>query len=119
MQAIGFPTQRYKLLVFVIGGAVAGLAGGLYAIFNGFISPDAVYWSASGDILIMVMLGGTGTLVGPALGAGIFLLMKNLVSSWSDHWMLIIGAVFIGSVLFFPGGVWGTARQLWAKRSAA
>ena len=119
MRAIGYPTQHYKLLVFVIGGAVAGLAGGLYGIFNGFISPDAVYWSASGDILIMVMLGGTGTLVGPALGAAIFLLMKNLVSSWSDHWMLIIGAVFIGSVLFFPGGVWGTARQLWAKRSAA
>lgn len=111
MLAIGYATSRYKLLAFTIGGAVAGLAGGIYAIFNGFISPDAVQWSASGDILIMVMLGGTGTLIGPALGSGIFLLMKNLVSTYSTHWMLIIGVVFIACVLYFPGGVWGALRQ--------
>ena len=69
----------------------AGLAGGLYAIFNSFISPDAVYWTASGDILIMTMLGGAGTLIGPAIGAGVFLLMKNVVSSYSEHWLMIIG----------------------------
>ena len=63
-------TRAYKLLSFTIAGAVAGLAGGLYAIFNGFISPDAIYWTASGDILIMVMLGGAGTLIGPVIGAG-------------------------------------------------
>jgi branched-chain amino acid transport system permease protein len=116
MLAIGYATPRYKLLAFTIGGAVAGLAGGIYAIFNGFISPDAVYWGASGDILIMVMLGGTGTLIGPALGSGIFLLMKNLVSTYSTHWMLIIGVVFIACVLYFPGGVWGTLRQLQRER---
>jgi branched-chain amino acid transport system permease protein len=116
MLAIGYATPRYKLLAFTISGMVAGFAGGLYAIFNGFISPDAVQFSASGDILIMVMLGGTGTLIGPIIGSSIFLLMKNLVSSYSSHWMLIIGAVFIACVLYFPGGIWGTVRLLQSKR---
>ena len=112
MLAIGFNTRAYKLLSFIVAGAFAGLAGGLYAIFNSFISPDAIYWTSSGDILIMTMLGGAGTLIGPAIGAGVFLLMKNVVSSYSDHWLAIIGAVFICCVLFFPGGIWGTLRQL-------
>jgi branched-chain amino acid transport system permease protein len=112
MRAIGYPTRRYKILSFTIGGAFAGFAGGIYAIFNGFVSPDALGWSASGDILIMVMLGGTGTLIGPAIGAGVFLLMKNLVSSYSAHWLLIIGAIFVACVLFFPYGIWGTLRRL-------
>jgi branched-chain amino acid transport system permease protein len=117
MLAIGFNTRAYKLLSFTIAGAFAGLAGGLYAVFNSFISPDAIYWTSSGDILIMTMLGGAGTLIGPAIGAGVFLLMKNVVSSYSDHWLAIIGAVFICCVLFFPGGIWGTLRQLrWRER---
>jgi branched-chain amino acid transport system permease protein len=117
MLAIGYRTRAYKLLSFTIAGAFAGLSGGLYAIFNSFISPDAVYWTASGDILIMTMLGGAGTLIGPAIGAGVFLLMKNVVSSYSEHWLAIIGAIFICCVLFFPGGIWGTLRQIrWGKR---
>jgi len=119
MAAIGYSTRAYKLLSFTIAGAFAGLAGSLYAIFNSYISPDAVYWTASGDILIMTMLGGAGTLIGPAIGAGVFLLMKNVVSSYSEHWLLIIGAVFIACVLFFPGGIWGTLRQVRARRYAA
>jgi branched-chain amino acid transport system permease protein len=59
----------------------------------------------------MVMLGGAGTLTGPVIGTAIFMLMKNLVSSYSEHWMLIIGVVFISCVMFFPGGIWGTLRQ--------
>jgi branched-chain amino acid transport system permease protein len=112
MLAIGYATRRYKLASFTIGGAVAGFAGGLYAIFNGFISPDAVYWSASGDVLIMVMLGGAGTLLGPVFGAAAFLLMKNLVSTYSEHWLFIIGAIFVLCVMFFPGGIWGTLRRV-------
>jgi branched-chain amino acid transport system permease protein len=112
MLAIGYATRRYKLASFTIGGAIAGFAGGLYAIFNGFISPDALYWSASGDVLIMVMLGGAGTLIGPVFGAVAFLLMKNLVSTYSEHWLAIIGVIFVASVLFFPGGIWGALRQV-------
>jgi branched-chain amino acid transport system permease protein len=117
MQAIGYPTTSYKLLCFTISGAFAGLAGGLYVIFNSFISPDSLYWSASGNVLIMTMLGGAGTLIGPVLGAGLFLLMENLVSSYSDHWMLIIGVIFIASVLFFPEGLWGLVERLRLRAS--
>jgi branched-chain amino acid transport system permease protein len=116
MAAIGYPTRAYKLIAFTIAGAVAGLAGGLYAIYNGFISSDALYWTASGDILIMTMLGGAGTLVGPAIGAGVFLLLKNVVSSYSEHWLTIIGVTFICCVMFFPGGLWGMGQKLiWRK----
>ena len=111
MLAIGYPTRAYKLLAFTIAGAFAGLAGGLYAIFNGFISADAVYWTASGDVLIMTMLGGAGTLIGPAVGAAVFLLMKNVVSSYSEHWLAIVGVIFICCVMFFPGGIWGTLEN--------
>jgi branched-chain amino acid transport system permease protein len=118
MEAIGYPVRVYKLLSFIIAGAFAGLAGGLYAIFNGFISSDALYWTASGDILIMAMLGGAGTLIGPVIGTGIFLLMKNVVSSYSEHWLSIIGITFICCVMFFPGGVWGAVQELrWARPS--
>jgi branched-chain amino acid transport system permease protein len=112
MTAIGYPTRAYKLISFTIAGAVAGLAGGLYAIFNSFISADATYWTASGDILIMTMLGGAGTLIGPAIGAAVFLLMKNVVSSYNEHWLSIIGVTFICCVMFFPGGLWGTLQKL-------
>jgi branched-chain amino acid transport system permease protein len=118
MMAIGYPTRAYKLVSFTIAGALAGLSGGLYAIFNGFISSDSVYWTASGDILIMTMLGGAGTLIGPALGTAIFLLMKNVVSSYSAHWLAIIGGIFICCVMFFPGGIWGIVQNVppgWRK----
>jgi branched-chain amino acid transport system permease protein len=116
MMAIGYPTRAYKLLSFTISGAIAGLAGGLYAIFNGFISADAVYWTASGDILIMTMLGGAGTLIGPAVGTAIFLLLKNVVSSYSEHWLSIIGITFICCVMFFPGGLWSTLQKVKVRR---
>jgi branched-chain amino acid transport system permease protein len=112
MLAMGYPTRAYKLLSFVVAGALAGLSGGIYTIFNSFISPEAIYWTASGDVLIMVMLGGAATLVGPAIGTALFLLMKNVVSSYSEHWLLIIGVIFICCVMFFPGGLWGTLRQI-------
>jgi branched-chain amino acid transport system permease protein len=118
MAAIGYPTRTYKLIAFTIAGAFAGLAGGLYVIYNGFISSDAVYWTASGDILIMTMLGGAGTLIGPPIGAAVFLLMKNVVSSYSDHWLSIIGAAFVFSVMFIPGGIWGMAQKLRRQGSA-
>jgi branched-chain amino acid transport system permease protein len=116
MAAIGYSTRAYKLVSFTIAGAIAGLAGGLYAIFNGFISADAVYWTASGDILIMTMLGGAGTLIGPAVGAALVLLMKNVASSYSEHWLAIIGVTFICCVMFFPGGLWGALRTLQWRR---
>jgi branched-chain amino acid transport system permease protein len=108
MLAIGYATRRYKVIAFTVAGAFAGLSGSLFALFNGFISPESLYWTASGDVLIMVVLGGVGTITGPVLGSAIFLLMKNVVSTHTDHWMLIIGAIFAACVMFFRRGAYGS-----------
>lgn len=107
MRAIGYPTRRYKQVAFIIAGAFGGLSGGLYALFNGFISPESLHWTASGDVLMMVILGGVGTLVGPVIGTAVFLIMKNLVSSYNDHWMMIVGVIFVCCVMFFRQGLYG------------
>lgn len=107
MRAIGYPVQRFKFLAFTIAGTLAGVGGALYAFFNAFVSTDILHWALSGDAIIMVVLGGSATVFGPAVGAAIFLLLKNIVSSQSEYWMLWIGATFILSVMFLRQGVWG------------
>ena len=113
----GYQSRGYTLLALTLAGALARLSGGLYAIFNSFISSTPLCWTASGDILIMSMLGGAGTLIGPAIGAGVFLLMKNVVSSYSEHWLAIIGITFICCVMFFPSGLWGALRSIQWRRT--
>jgi branched-chain amino acid transport system permease protein len=115
MRAIGYPVHLYKVLSFVISGAFGGLAGGLYGIFNGFVSADVLHWSLSGDILIMVVIGGTGTLIGPAVGAAVLLLAKYLISSYIESWMLVVGAVFIACVLGFRDGIYGSLANLFRR----
>jgi len=110
MQAVGYPVDRYKLLAFVIGGTVAGVAGSLYAQLVGSISPDAFLWTTSGEALLMVIIGGTGTLGGAMLGAAAFILLQSLVSSYTERWMLILGLTFVFLVLFAPGGILGALR---------
>jgi branched-chain amino acid transport system permease protein len=97
-------------LAFAIAGAIAGVAGSLYAQFVGSITPDAFFWTTSGEVLLMVIIGGTGTLVGPALGAAAFILLQSLVSSYTERWMLLLGFTFIAFVLFAPGGIAGALR---------
>jgi branched-chain amino acid transport system permease protein len=110
MEAVGYPVQRYKLLAFVIAGTVAGVAGALYAQLNGYISPDAFFWTTSGEALLMVIIGGTGTLGGAVLGAAAFILLQSMVSTYTERWMLILGLTFILFVLFAPGGIVGALR---------
>jgi branched-chain amino acid transport system permease protein len=110
MQAVGYPVNRYKLLAFVIGGTVAGVAGSLYAQLVGSISPDAFLWTTSGEALLMVIIGGSGTLAGSMLGAAAFILLQSLVSSYTERWMLILGLTFVLLVLFAPGGILGALR---------
>jgi branched-chain amino acid transport system permease protein len=110
MQAVGYPVNRYKLLAFVIAGVIAGVAGSLYSQFVGSITPDAFFWTTSGEVLLMVIIGGTGTLGGAALGAAAFILLQTLVSSYTDRWMLLLGLTFITLVLFAPGGIVGALR---------
>ena len=117
MRAMGFDTFRLKLGAFVIAGAAAGLSGVLFAYYNGFVSPDVLYWTSSGQVLIMVLLGGAGTLAGPALGAGVVLVLQNLASSYTARWTLILGAAFILVVLAAPRGLVGLLTGRWARSS--
>lgn len=110
MEAVGYAVDRYKLLAFAIAGVFAGLAGSLYAQFNGSITPDAFFWTTSGEALLMVIIGGTGTLGGAVLGAAAFILLQSLVSTYTERWMLILGVTFILFVLFVPGGIVGALR---------
>lgn len=103
-QAVGIDVRRHKLIAFVVSGTVAGLAGSLYILFRGFAAPDLLHWSSSGQILLMTILGGTGTLFGPMLGAAVFVLLQEVLSTYTQYWMLPLGVLFILAVRFLHGG---------------
>lgn len=107
MLALGFPVYRYKLTAFVMAGATAGLAGALMANYMGFVSPGLMHWMVSGEIMIMVILGGMGTLAGPVIGAAALLLLEEILSAYMEHWMIILGPVLVLVVLFARRGIWG------------
>ncbi len=116
MEAVGYAVGRDKLLAFTVAGVLAGTAGSLYAQFNGSITPDAFFWTTSGEALLMVIIGGVGTLGGAMLGAAAFILLQSLVSTYTERWMLILGLTFVGFVLFAPGGIVGALRPGWVAR---
>jgi len=119
MRAIGFPTYRYKLIAFVIAGAAAGLAGALLANQNAFVSPSVLHWSQSGTLMIMVILGGVGRLYGGVLGAAVYLILEEVLSSHTVHWQLALGIVLLGVVLYAPEGIAGLfAQRRWSRRAA-
>ena len=107
MEAIGFPTYRYKLTAFVIAGVMAGLAGVLLANHTDFVNPDMMHWTRSGDLIIMVLLGGMGSLAGPIVGALVFILLEEVLSGITEYWQLIFGPFLILVVLFARGGLLG------------
>jgi branched-chain amino acid transport system permease protein len=112
MQAIGFPAKRYKLVCFVISGMMCGLAGALLANNTDFISPAVMYWTRSGDLMVMVILGGMGTLFGPVMGAVVFLLLEEFLSQITEYWALIMGPLLLLIVLFGRGGIMGLLGRL-------
>lgn len=109
--ALGLRTYGYKLVAFVIAGAGAGLAGVLDANLNRFVSPDLMHWTTSGDIMIMVVLGGTGSLYGPILGAAVMIVLQSYLARWTDHWMLFLGLFLVLVILFARRGIWGLLRR--------
>ncbi len=113
--SLGRDPRPFKLVVFVIAAVFAGLAGALFAPFRGFASPEVMFWVFSGQGLMMVIMGGMGTLVGPILGAMVFILIQEVLSSYTEHWMIFTGVVFVLIVIFLPGGLVGTARRLGAR----
>ena len=111
MEAIGFPTYRLKLLVFVIAGAAAGVGGGLFASLNGLVGPNLLHWTESGLLMIMVILGGAGRLLGGVVGAAMLLCAEEAIAEHTIHWPLGIGAMLLVVVLFAPEGLSGLARR--------
>jgi branched-chain amino acid transport system permease protein len=117
-RAIGFAVERYKIVAVMLSGLFAGLAGALYAIQNQFAAPDFVYFVTSGDTVIYNVIGGIGTLVGPIVGAGFFLLMREVLARiLGDQfpYLIPLGVVFIAMIIFLPQGLLGFARR-WLNR---
>jgi branched-chain amino acid transport system permease protein len=126
MRAIGFPTFRYRLTAFVISGALCGLAGALLANHTGFISPATMHWTRSGDLIVMVVLGGMASLFGPLMGAVALLSLEealpvliraaasplgaNTAVRMAEYWQIVLGPLFLLVVLFARGGIDGVLR---------
>jgi branched-chain amino acid transport system permease protein len=105
MAALGLSAYRYKLAAFVISGMGAGLAGCLMANFLRFASPDMVHWTMSGELMVMVVLGGVGTLFGPLIGAAAYVVLESILSSWTEYWQLGLGLILLLVVLYTSGGI--------------
>jgi len=110
MQAIGFPTFRYKLACFVIAGTICGLSGALLANHTEFVSPAVMHWTRSGDLIVMVVLGGMATPFGPVVGAVALLVLEEALSGITEYWQIILGPLLLLVVLFARGGIMGLLR---------
>lgn len=108
-RASGYDLSLTKWMSFVLSSAFCGLAGALNAIHLGVVSIDTLFYTTSGTVVMMTLLGGMGTFFGPFVGAALFLALEDVTASWTTHWQLVAGLVFIACVRFFPKGVWGSA----------
>ena len=105
--ALGFPTFRYKLVAFVVAGAGAGLSGALWAEYARFVSADMASWTRSGEFLVMVILGGLGSLAGALYGAAVLTGLESFLAGFTEHWMLLLGGILLVIVLFAKRGLYG------------
>jgi branched-chain amino acid transport system permease protein len=120
MNALGYHVWMIRFLAFLFSGFWSGVAGLLYLYYNQFVSPQAVALAASAEALLMVIAGGTGTLLGPVVGAGLVVIMKNVASAYIERWNFVLGAIFVAIVVFMPDGlVPGTLRLLRRTRPHA
>ncbi len=113
-RASGYNVTMTRLVTFILSGAFCGLAGALAAFHLSIVPIEMLHYETSGMAVMMSLLGGMGTFFGPFVGAAVFLLLENFASLWTEHWQLIVGAVFVVCVLFFPAGIWGTILK-WMK----
>ncbi|MGH6913591.1 MAG: branched-chain amino acid ABC transporter permease [Geminicoccales bacterium] len=107
LRAVGIAPYPIKLVAFVVSAMITGLAGALYVELNGFVSPAMLSWHQSGEIMVLVILGGVGRLFGPVAGAAVYILLESIVGGITGRWQLILGLVLLGVVLFARGGVIG------------
>lgn len=115
--ACGYDVQTTKWVVFVISGAICGLAGALYAIQLAIVPIDIVNYHNSGLVVMMALLGGINTFFGPFVGAAVFLMLEDVISNYTSHWQLVVGVLFIVLILFFPRGIWGSLVELARRRA--
>jgi branched-chain amino acid transport system permease protein len=118
MRALGFPTQRYQLAAYMLAAMVCAVAGLLLANLTRFAAPAYMAWTVSGELIVMVVLGGMGTVFGPVWGAVALILLEELLKAQTEHWMLILGPAIVLVVLFAKRGLWGLA-QAWERRRHA
>jgi branched-chain amino acid transport system permease protein len=111
-KASGYNVTHVRLITFILSGVFCGLAGALYALHLSTVPIEVMHYEMSGLAVMMCLLGGMGTFFGPFVGAAVFLILEHMVSVWTVHWQLIVGAVFVVCVLFFPRGIWGTLTRL-------
>jgi branched-chain amino acid transport system permease protein len=107
VEAIGLSPMRLKLVAFVISGAVTGLAGALFADLNRFVSPTMFSWQLSGELMVLIIIGGVGRLMGPVVGAGLFVLLEHVLGGLTDFWHVFLGIILLLIVLFARGGLVG------------
>jgi len=105
MRSLGFPVYRYKLASFTLAGALAGLAGYLSTLQFGFVNPELLSWHQSGNVLLMLILGGVGSLYGAVVGAFAFVALTEIFQALTQHWQLLLGAAIVLLVIFLPGGL--------------
>ncbi len=116
MQALGFNVWRHQFTAFVIAAGFAGLAGCLYVYHNRFVSPDFLHVVVSAEALIMVILGGVGTLLGPAIGAALIIFLEDFISSQTQRWLLILGIIYVATTLYAPRGIIGLYKEYTARK---
>jgi branched-chain amino acid transport system permease protein len=116
MLALGYNAWRYKYSAFVLAAAFAGLSGALYAFYNRFVGIEYLHVVRSAEALLMVILGGAGTLVGPAIGAALIVLLENVISNYTQRWLMILGGIYVLVTLLAPRGLVGLALERWKKR---
>jgi branched-chain amino acid transport system permease protein len=118
MRALGYNIRAYKLAAFVIAAGFAALAGYINAQFSLFVAPDAADWTESASVLVMVLIGGAGTLTGPIIGATVVLLLQHWLSSYTQYWSLVLGLTFIGLITLARDGLQGVALRAWTMGRA-
>jgi branched-chain amino acid transport system permease protein len=108
---LGYDTTSYLTWAFVLSGLISGLAGALFAALSRFVTPSLLFWSTSGEVLLMTIIGGIGTIVGPIIGALIFVIMSDWLSDITNNWPFFFGGLFVVVVIFAPEGVYGIYRK--------
>ena len=116
MQALGFPVLRYRLVAYVMAGCVCGLAGLLLGNLARFASPAYMAWTVSGDLIVIIILGGVATIVGPLLGAIAYILLETLIAAYTQHWMIVLGPIILLVALFARRGLYGIVLA-WERRT--